>query len=478
MEKFGITTATEDRTKLTYICLCGNKWEVDRPLTTTQACTCGNTNFKHISESYHGGRVTSGALIKVIENGDWGFVAKKYKVSARYARRDFSLVYDGETETIISFDFRKNEFFIRGEKIDSIIDTDAMREFMFDIDDAHFLNTVCTEKMKIFIEFGRIKFGKSNYYFGTSSKAHLCNGLPRLVHCSDVQILCNAGFSKNALENYQKVVDIYNVVNRKATKPHEILQVSKYLIKYMIDYDMIGSGYISNLRAIDKKLGADGLKAIFQKMTEEADIESVRTFIWRETDDFIAMIDRYKYNPQQLINYVFRDVKLQQGISNPRDALNALKDYMRMMTTMELHPDKYTKSLKKDHDIAQMNYKTQEDEFTKREFAKVVEGGGYADLEYKTGGHAFITPKSPKDIIREGSSLSHCVASYVKDVVNGRCKIFFLRNKEDLDKSLITIELRGNRIVQAKGQSNRLPNENEKKLMKKWAENKKLELAC
>ena len=86
-----------------------------------------------------------------------------------------------------------------------------------------------------------------------------------------------------------------------------------------------------------------------------------------------------------------------------------------------------------------------------------------------------LAPESPDDLVKEGNQLSHCVASYVKDVINGRCKIYFLRNKgEDIDKPLVTIEIRGMNIRQAKGKSNRPVTPEQKEFITKWAREKDL----
>jgi hypothetical protein len=51
-------------------------------------------------------------------------------------------------------------------------------------------------------------------------------------------------------------------------------------------------------------------------------------------------------------------------------------------------------------------------------------------------------------------SQNNCVASYIEAVIDGKCHILFLRKKDSLDKSLVTIEIRDNKIVQAKRKFN------------------------
>ena len=49
---------------------------------------------------------------------------------------------------------------------------------------------------------------------------------------------------------------------------------------------------------------------------------------------------------------------------------------------------------------------------------------------------------------------NNCVASYIKNVINGNCHILFLRKKDNPTKALVTIEVRNNKIVQARRRLN------------------------
>jgi stalled ribosome alternative rescue factor ArfA len=119
-------------------------------------------------------------------------------------------------------------------------------------------------------------------------------------------------------------------------------------------------------------------------------------------------------------------------------------------------------------------YDANKDEIKDKKIKTVVEQPFYTKLEYKKKPFAIVIPSGVKDIIREGESLSHCVASYVDDVIDEKCQIAFLRHAEEFDKPLITIEIRNNVLKQARGKSQKLPNEIESAFLKEWAEKKEL----
>lgn len=88
--------------------------------------------------------------------------------------------------------------------------------------------------------------------------------------------------------------------------------------------------------------------------------------------------------------------------------------------------------------------------------------------------------KRTNELYEEGSYLHHCVYTYRKYCLAGSTFIFSLRTiDENADEiPLITIEVVSNEIRQTKGKFNRLPSEQEKKIIQEWAQEKQLKFAC
>ena len=85
-----------------------------------------------------------------------------------------------------------------------------------------------------------------------------------------------------------------------------------------------------------------------------------------------------------------------------------------------------------------------------------------------SGGFEFIYPKSTQEIKDEAVMQNNCVASYIKKVINGDCHILFLRRKSEPNKSLCTIEVRNDKIVQAKLRFNDEITPELKEVVDKW----------
>lgn len=130
--------------------------------------------------------------------------------------------------------------------------------------------------------------------------------------------------------------------------------------------------------------------------------------------------------------------------------------------------EKYPKYLQMRHDIVARNFRTWKTAYNEEIFAENVN----QDLAYEWGKYEILLPKSTQCLKDEGVNNDHCVATYIDKVINGETQIVFLRLREKSDISLVTVEIRDNRIVQAKGYKNRQPNVEEKSWLGTFAKSK------
>lgn len=130
--------------------------------------------------------------------------------------------------------------------------------------------------------------------------------------------------------------------------------------------------------------------------------------------------------------------------------LNLLRDYAEMNVKMKISKyKKYPKYLKSNHDIIVNEYSNYKKTFNEKTFYDNIDH----NLQFKNKNFMIVSPKCTDELKKEGEKLSHCVGSYISRIIEGRTQIFFLRVKDD--ESLVTIELRDNTIIQAKGYGNR-----------------------
>lgn len=99
--------------------------------------------------------------------------------------------------------------------------------------------------------------------------------------------------------------------------------------------------------------------------------------------------------------------------------------------------------------------KRNRDRELKNKFDELVKARQYMEMEINS--LKFILPKRASDIVQEGSVLHHCVSTYVDRHASGTTTIVFIRNSEEPNKPLYTMEFCKKEIVQIRAKYNQNP---------------------
>lgn len=255
----------------------------------------------------------------------------------------------------------------------------------------------------------------------------------------------------------------YKVKNPKGSSPREILGLSKTKWKMMSHYGVDYKKIENHNEKYDTKMIA--YLAYIKKLEEEYGVNKLNDFVDNEISyvygsggnyySTLVLCDRYKLNVNKVLRYIYFECDVSQGL-NSKSAQSNYKDYLRMVTDMEYEKfEKYPKFLRTLHDVVARNYNITLSDNERKYWDKNVEL--LKKYKYSNNGYKIVTPETPSDLIKEGNVLSHCVGSYIGKVVRGSCEIVFLRETKDENHPLITVEIVGKNIVQARGKMNNNP---------------------
>lgn len=167
-------------------------------------------------------------------------------------------------------------------------------------------------------------------------------------------------------------------------------------------------------------------------------------------------------NPKELIRYIEKQKEGHpEGINfwfcQWKDYVNQAVALGRDMTE---HNVKLPRDLRRAHDEVAEEYAIWEErkarkkmkELTKEEKLLIAQRSDKYNFEWDD---MFIrVAKSAYEVTQEGKKLQHCVAGYAQRHMAGKTTILFLRSKAHPNTPLYTIEMDGNRIVQAHGYRN------------------------
>ncbi len=454
----------------TIYCSCGHKTEVARG-ELSQCAGCRTTNivdggYYPTTKRFHDGIYT------VLHKDDKSFHVRKQEIIVNVSNNVVRPKVSHVWELKYSIRERTASMTKNGEQVSCSPHnhTNITQFFKAVKSDRRVLDDFVTPNNSGMFDLAYRQYGQWNYERVTQ----VGRALMRFLNSGKIdklELFAFSGFGQNLSNIYRQ----REWMDSDETKPHKILGVPKYMLQLLRDMGTFSRYDINHLRNLDTAVGGNNVKILMEIAKEES---SPKDFVYA-IETMIALYQNYDYKDiKRLGMYLMREVKLEQGISSPNSAATLLRDYVRMCKDMEIEPrEKYPKSLKKLHDIAQMNYSVKADVKKNEDIKAVIETPGYRGLEYKKKPYAIVAPLDANEIIKEGSSLSHCVASYVNDVISERCKILFLRNTDDVGKPLVTIEVRENNIRQVRGAYNRSAYVDEMSFVREWAEKKNLVVA-
>lgn len=180
---------------------------------------------------------------------------------------------------------------------------------------------------------------------------------------------------------------------------------------------------------------------------------------------FFNICDKYGYTPKSLLNYIDYLVTYEAlSPDYPSKILGEIDDNCNMLSQMSDKYDRYPRHFLTSHQITSRTYQRWKEQFNEELFSKRVN----KKMEIVINGYKFIYPSKTEDIKKEAVQQSNCVVSYIDRVINGQCDIIFMRNANTPNESLVTVEIRNKKVVQARRRFNESVTDEQQKVLNKY----------
>ena len=314
----------------------------------------------------------------------------------------------------------------------------------------------CTDK-----QYGKfLHFVKQHGDYGNRGVINIGTILKKVPEFSHFEQFFSAGIEDSIDRNFSyKIGDIPKGL-LKICKTHRVILNNKlykyykenpdaYTLAYNLEYISLDDGDIKNI-------------LIASKSEKEYYGDYYWQYTWKEISFFNKLLKDYGYTAKALMSYV--DELVTYEALGASDAIREIYDYAAMMSEISAKFDRYPRHFLTTHRIASRNYTRLKEKFDEERFKNRID----KSMEKTFGEYSFIYPESTQDIKDEATSQNNCVASYIGSVINGNCHILFLRRKDEPDKSLVTIEVRNGKIVQAKQRFNYPVTKEQQEIIDKW----------
>lgn len=202
---------------------------------------------------------------------------------------------------------------------------------------------------------------------------------------------------------------------------------------------------------------------VYEALNSSISVRVDDTYNWIYKSIFNVLINDYGYTANALYDYIDYCYTF-EAIGDISYLMRELLDYAKMMKEISGKFDKYPRHFLTTHKIAVRNYQRLQQKFEEDKFKSRID----SSLECKIGDYVFIYPKTTQEIKDEAVQQNNCVASYISRVIDGDCHILFMRHVKSPEKSLVTLEIRNNQIVQAKRRFNDYPTQKDNLAIQKW----------
>ena len=305
-----------------------------------------------------------------------------------------------------------------------------------------------------------------------------------------VQKITNVGSLLEKIKEYPNAEQYYSagIENVNINIKTKITDVPKGLIKLIRDNpnwiltDYLVESYNNNVGKINflNELYSEGnpftyltKKQVYQYALMNNDLSAEEQHrpsrgLGYECNKIDELISTYGYTFKGILNYIDYLVTY-EALYDKEEAIREIYDYARMASRISNKYDKYPRNFLTTFRITARNYSRLKETFDEQDFKKIKDSN-CKNMEWEYGNYVFLYPENTQAIKDEAVQQSNCVASYINKVLKGECHILFMRDKNNKDKSLVTVEVsnHNNKIVQALQSYNRPLNDSQREAVEKW----------
>lgn len=146
------------------------------------------------------------------------------------------------------------------------------------------------------------------------------------------------------------------------------------------------------------------------------------------------------------------------------------RDYLDFAKKLKLNmKDKsilYPKNIKQAHDKTLKEYEDKKDKLLNNSIMK--RSKKLKCNVFETKKYIIFPAKNMDSLIDEASQQNNCVRTYAERIANGECDIYFMRLVNDKEHSLVTVEVKDNKVVQKRTKNNQITTKSQDKFLQLW----------
>lgn len=306
-----------------------------------------------------------------------------------------------------------------------------------------------------------------------------CKIISLFARYKSLEFLEKQGFDDFVFQIIDKESEAATLYDWQGTTPYKFFKkLSKNEIKVLKENDICTRGDVYRylqMKAVNKKISIDEYK----------DLRKVGGYYF---ETLTKKMRKYKIQIKTMLKYLNEREKEKTTDDRTKTKSHSMLSWLDYIEAAEacgydltVHNVLFPKDLNTAHDeaVAIREQVRLENEKKEQDMLNDLYEKRYKKLqkayEYSDGKYCIIIPKEATEIVLEGNALKHCVGGYAERHIKGKTTILFMRNVENTEEALVTIELdeKSLTVIQAHGKKNRDPSAEEQAFIDKWLKNVK-----
>lgn len=289
-----------------------------------------------------------------------------------------------------------------------------------------------TYQLEVLVSKSELKYSSS---YTTESQEETIKYLELYCKRPNIELLSKVGLNK-LITGKIFSFRTYNSIKWSGKTIFEMLKIDRNDWKVLSEISSIIDFELLNFYHLTKN---------YEKYKNGVQVENIYRAIYTG-----SMITVMKYidivKPSKIIKYRKKQGDQLGFINNYYDYLEMSKKLgYNLNNKSVLFPKDFKKAHKKAIDLIIISKNKLKDKEMKKRYPILKK------YLFKHNGLEIVIPNDTKDFIHEGNVLEHCIANYIDRHIKGSTNILFIRKSNDIKTPYFTMEIRNNRIIQARG---------------------------
>lgn len=339
-----------------------------------------------------------------------------------------------------------------------------INDFLNNISEAYNDNINATISGKYVIH--RSLFGDN--WRENGSYYHTLGEIYKLYPYNIKKVLKDSKWQYSQLDKFAKKIDYFCITDFLRMNPRTLEMLMKNKL-YFLTYDLIkrcSRGYLIEVNYKFIKQNLEYIRKHRLTINEIVVFEYIKSQNIKIIKKYSNVSDHLKRFKRWKINFETAD----REILNLNNKIYEYYDYL--MFAEELGYDMkdkkilYPKNMIEEHNKLQKMVEIKNSkkiDSSIRQRSKQLSKNKFQDKKY------IIFPASSyESMIDESSQMNNCVKTYAERIAIGECDIYFMRLLENTSKSLVTVEVRDNKVVQKRTKNNYPTTPGQDKFLEMW----------